>query len=629
MKKETLIICYLFFICVNSFRINKEQNSFVDNEGRTLVLHGVNVVYKLPPFIPITDTFDPLWSLSQEDMVYLKQFGFNLVRLGVTWESVERSEGQYDMDHLEKMEKIINMLGENGISVILDAHQDMFTRLFCGEGVPPFYARKLFYEKTCDDTYLSIMYKTFGACLPLSTFKWRYDDEGLPFIDDCKHFLKFHQSPELTTIYNSFYNNEGGVQDKFIDFWKVMVTQFKDNPYIIGYDLWNEPWPGNLWSDLYGLWPGWATDNQIMPFYKKVDKVLRELKDDFINMFEIAPFPDTIPFFGGRVLGVVKDTPATDEQSKDKQVYNQHSYCCAAKEDMCDHGEPQVKDTGFCNEFHGRKIRAHLRNAQDLGVPLIFTEFGACSDSEGCYEEMKNFVEHAEESFISWAYWMYKPYGDHTTSAREETEGMFYRDGSIQDVKQKALTRTYIQKYQGTPISNKFNPDSGAYIATFLYNNEIKAPTVLYYNKNYFYKTGYAFRLFDDQNKDIKFNLLNESSENYLHFTISDPKYVFGDGARIVNVSFLQPTKIDAISNSEVECVNHDTNNSTLEVISLIEGRINVEITLQHSHYTIVYPNQPISLGNEFINKISVNINNEKIANIENIYLNSIKVNLS
>jgi endoglycosylceramidase len=631
MKKETFILC-LILININAVTIDSETRHFVDSEGRTTVLHGVNIVYKLPPYMPKTDSFDPLFSLSKEDLDYFKKFGFNLVRLGVTWESVEKTEGQYDMEHLSQMEKIINILGENGISVILDAHQDMFSRNFCGEGVPHFHAKKLSHNKECDDTYLSWMLKAFGACIPLSHWNWRYNDEGLPLIEDCNNFLKYHQSPELTTIYNSFYENEHGVQDKFIDFWKVMATKFKDNKYIIGFDIWNEPWPGNMWSTFYGLWPGYATDTQVLPFFKKVDKALREIKEDFVFLFETAPFPDTVPFWGGRVVAELRDTAAHDKKYTNKQVLNVHNYCCAARADVCDHGEPQLSDSDFCNDFHRRKIKSHLRNARDLGIPLIITEFGACSDSEACYHEMKNFVEHAEEDFVSWAYWMYKPYGDHTTSAHKETEGMFYPDGRIQDVKQKALTRTYIQKYQGIPVSNKFYPETGAYIASFLYNNEIKAPTVIYYNKDYFYKSSHIFRLFDENNNDIKFLLQGESDEsNYINFTITDTNFLFNNKQQFVNVALIPPVSFATDNNELVKITNSKSKDTIVEVTS--DKKIqDIKLEIEYPDRTLVlqYLDHPINLGKEFINKLYVRVNGEmKPVKIENIYLYSINIYLS
>jgi len=54
------------------------------------------VIYKIDPYIPDEDTFDYQNSLNDKDIDDLKNWGFNLVRLGVMWEAVERERGVYD-----------------------------------------------------------------------------------------------------------------------------------------------------------------------------------------------------------------------------------------------------------------------------------------------------------------------------------------------------------------------------------------------------------------------------------------------------------------------------------------------------------------------------------------------------
>ena len=76
--------------------INPDTRMFLDSEGRTLLFHGVNVVYKIAPYIPSDGSFDPNDSLNDWDIQNLADWGMNFVRLGVMWEAVERTEGVYD-----------------------------------------------------------------------------------------------------------------------------------------------------------------------------------------------------------------------------------------------------------------------------------------------------------------------------------------------------------------------------------------------------------------------------------------------------------------------------------------------------------------------------------------------------
>ena len=52
----------------------------------------------------------------------MKEWGFNFVRLGVMWEAVERTPGQYDEAYLDQVEQLINNLGEAGIYTLVDMH---------------------------------------------------------------------------------------------------------------------------------------------------------------------------------------------------------------------------------------------------------------------------------------------------------------------------------------------------------------------------------------------------------------------------------------------------------------------------------------------------------------------------
>ena len=57
----------------------------IDDDGRQVIFHGVNVVYKTFPYLPSQDSFDPFLSFSKEDGQLLQSWGVNLIRLGSMW----------------------------------------------------------------------------------------------------------------------------------------------------------------------------------------------------------------------------------------------------------------------------------------------------------------------------------------------------------------------------------------------------------------------------------------------------------------------------------------------------------------------------------------------------------------
>jgi endoglycosylceramidase len=95
---------------------------FVDEHGRTRVFHGVNAVYKLPPYIPSDGAFDSTTTLDEKDFQLLQGWGMNFVRLGVLWEAVEPTKGQYNVTYLDEVVKMVRAGAKYGVYFVIDAH---------------------------------------------------------------------------------------------------------------------------------------------------------------------------------------------------------------------------------------------------------------------------------------------------------------------------------------------------------------------------------------------------------------------------------------------------------------------------------------------------------------------------
>ena len=96
----------------SSNKISVENRKFIDEYGRQVLLHGVNIVYKVEPYLPTTDTFDSERSLTDQDIMDMRAWGFNFVRLGVLWEAAETSPGVWNTTYLEALNNITMRLGE-------------------------------------------------------------------------------------------------------------------------------------------------------------------------------------------------------------------------------------------------------------------------------------------------------------------------------------------------------------------------------------------------------------------------------------------------------------------------------------------------------------------------------------
>ena len=209
-----VIISKLIQILSSPIKVDTERNHLVDEKGRDVFFHGVNIVYKIPPFIPQTDKFDPTHSFSIEDIQFLKEMGMNIIRLGVQWPGVEPNKGEFNQTYIDGIKSIVKNCKENGIFTLLDFHQDILSEKFCGEGIPKWAVKPAYF--------------TLPFPLPLQLSSFTLDSEGVPSKEDCKKhdWVSYHASMKLSSAFQSLYSNVDGIQDDFGVFWRKVAEEF-------------------------------------------------------------------------------------------------------------------------------------------------------------------------------------------------------------------------------------------------------------------------------------------------------------------------------------------------------------------------------------------------------------------
>ena len=74
---------------------------------------------------------------ANEHFARLHQWGFQFIRLLITWEAIEHAgPGHYDQEYLDYIYQLIKKAGDHGIRVFLDPHQDAWSRFTGGDGAP-------------------------------------------------------------------------------------------------------------------------------------------------------------------------------------------------------------------------------------------------------------------------------------------------------------------------------------------------------------------------------------------------------------------------------------------------------------------------------------------------------------
>jgi endoglycosylceramidase len=248
-----------------------------------------------------------------------------------------------------------------------------------------------------------------------------------------------------------------------------VAKRFAGNPYIVGYDPLNEPFPSNIYADpTLFLEPGKFDRVALQPLFNRTFVEAYQPADSSkIMFFEPTQFPDTMGILGGIVWNLGFTKPPGAENGSPVHVLNDHTYCCQLDPAVCATGEPNPSYKDACQDWHDKRLATRDEDAQRLGVPLFISEFGACLNSSVCVQEINQVADACDEHLAGWAYWQMKNFADLTTSAGTGSEGFYNNDGSLQDEKVKALARSYLQATQGVIKTMKFYTTNRFFHAMF------------------------------------------------------------------------------------------------------------------------------------------------------------------
>jgi len=479
-------------------RIDPTSGHFITPDGRTKVFHGVNIVEKRFPWYPAIDKFDPMSSLVEQDMDDLASWGFNVVRLGVMWPGVEPAQGKYNTTYLGIMHKIVDDLYAKGIYTIIDFHQDAFSELWCGEGVPTWLIGLMAKDisHSCSGIAGEIA-KLIGQCFPFKSFNISTDDSGVPEEAGClaRTFDWYSRTPEVNSAWDIFYKSPS-IQALYQKMWKVVASEFSNSAGVIGYDLINEPLNADFYHDVEKIKPGLVDRDALQPMYTDVFKVIQREDPNAIAFYEPTPFPDTYPSNQKFPFGSgVKSTGFTTGAGADAahQCLSWHVYSCGFAVPVCtrEGDMPGNGTNAVADKWVADAVRIRSADAKRVGGAQFLTEFGACSGSHQCILELERVTAAADSAAVSWAYWQFKYFHDITTVSGP-VEGFYDLEGNLQTHKVSTLSRTYAPSIAGTPLVTKYNSLTGAY--HLRYSTDVATANLLteiYLNEDLTYKNGY------------------------------------------------------------------------------------------------------------------------------------------
>lgn len=409
-----------------------DSGRVVDERGRTVVLRGVclSQAFKVPN--PATGWFIGDW-VDEAVFADIAARGFNLVRFAIFWEGIEPQRGVYDYSYLEELRRLVRLAHNHGLYIMINMHQDVFARPYATKG------------------------NADGAP------EWALPHWPLPYVP-LKPWQLNYMQPVVLYAFERFWRDVDGIQTHFRESWAEVARWFRDEPAVIGYNLFNEPWPGAshlLFADCFDR-------KALGPFYRRLIKRIREECPDRIIFFQptavrtnmLAPFgfPSALPTDLGENL-----------------VFAPHFY------------DAIVATTWRWDDPFGigtlrleMAADALVGEANRLGTALMIGEWNVWQNNAEIYARtVKNqeayldtVLRTFDERTPSWAFWDYN-----LGSVRGWN---LFRPGSPYAWIAKALERPYPQRTAGAIKHLSFNPDNGHFLLNVGGLSGVTAPSEIY-----------------------------------------------------------------------------------------------------------------------------------------------------
>ncbi len=383
-------------------------------DGRVVILHGANEVYKVGSYAPADAGFDA------DDAEFLAANGFNVVRLGMIWAAVEPEPGVFDHDYLVSIAQTVQVLADHGIYTVLDMHQDNYSTTFGGEGAP----------------------------------EWATQTGGLPNVDygfPWNYFLNAAEGHAWDAFWSNAETPTGlGLEDEYARTWETVASYFTGNSAVIGYDIMNEPFEGSGWPAAL-LGSTFFAEQQLAPMYNQVIAAIRAVDPTTAIFVEPTPATYELGALLGRslVMGTIDDSNV---------VAAVHNYCYGSA------------TTGICSwiaDTVAAKAQAYSVQHQ---IPIFMGEFGA-SD---IVTDLTAGMNAADRYFTGWTVWSYSGKGDITTAGPTDGESLVYDPAlpptgdNVNTSNLVTLAAPYPQLVAGTPHAWSFTGGT----LTFSYSTE-------------------------------------------------------------------------------------------------------------------------------------------------------------
>jgi endoglycosylceramidase len=344
---------------------------------------------------------------------------------------------------------IVATAGEYGIYTVIEFHQDAWNAMYCGNGAPDWVAvseKNNFPMPIADPVPVDPVtgHPTKETCDSINNNVWT------------KYYFTFSVSEAVGNLYNT-----PDLRTRFAKYWGKIASSFRTSPYVIGYELMNEPWAGDIYQEPRLLIPGSADKTKLQQLYDEAATAIHETDPDHLVLFQGVTWEVVIPI--GEKHGF-SHAPG-GQQFSNKSSLAWHCDCLTSV---------TPEETYF---------QWKLDEMERLSVGGFVTE--VVGDSGRC--------DILDKFKISWMQFSYKIFADLTW----DNPGLFYRpcddrssmEACLNVAEVKTWARTYAKAVAGVTESFQFNSTSREAELKYLSNPLCSEPTVLFVSEKWIYDT--------------------------------------------------------------------------------------------------------------------------------------------
>ncbi len=229
-----------------------------------------------------------------------------------------------------------------------------------------------------------------------------------------------------------------GLQERLAAAQAYVASQFADDPWVLGYDVINEPSAGSASEPS-------ADTSAIGPLEQKLMQAIRGADARHLVLYE----PTTTFALNGIALPAFGDPSAG---------ISFHDYCFEPGT------TPELIYATLCGGVLNSSQTAALSHAASGADAVLMTEFGSATPYA-----VQMVADDADQNMVPWLNWAYCGCGDPTTALDPTKEGIVVdpsqplTGSNVNTADLAVLERAYPQAIAGTPTSWSFDATTAAF----------------------------------------------------------------------------------------------------------------------------------------------------------------------